>query len=109
MAKFRNDFRKKVFRDNKHLGTLCNDKLNNEMGTRDMEITKKTFKPTTDGTVPKMKVAKKINYDYQPSLYTEETSSEKQQNPVVKKSCLENQRDTSPKISWYSIAFKNSS
>ncbi|KAH3772356.1 hypothetical protein DPMN_173693 [Dreissena polymorpha] len=96
MAKFKNDFRKKLFRDNKHLGTLGADKLLNETGNRDMEITKKTTKPTADSTVPHKKVAKKLTYDYQPSLYTEESSCEKQPTPVVMKSGLENKRYSSP-------------
>ncbi|KAH3784748.1 hypothetical protein DPMN_162715 [Dreissena polymorpha] len=59
MAKFKNDFRRKCFRDNKHLGQLRADQLRNETGTRDMEITKKTPKPAADCNVPKQKVVKK--------------------------------------------------
>ena len=41
IAKFKNDFKRKFFRDNKHLGNLRADQLHNETGTRDMEIMKK--------------------------------------------------------------------
>ncbi|XP_052212698.1 uncharacterized protein LOC127831708 isoform X2 [Dreissena polymorpha] len=96
MAKFKNDFKRKFFRDNKHLGNLRADQLHNETGTRDMEITKKTSKPAADSNVPKKKVVKKSTYGYQPSLYAEEASPEIQPTQVVKNSNDENNRNSSP-------------
>ncbi|KAH3714714.1 hypothetical protein DPMN_057411 [Dreissena polymorpha] len=96
MAKFKNDFKRKFFRDNKHLGDLRADQLHNETGTRDMEITKKTSKHAADSPVPKKKVVKKSTYGYQPSLYAEEASSEIQRTQVVKNSNDENNRNSSP-------------
>ncbi|XP_052228256.1 uncharacterized protein LOC127842668 isoform X3 [Dreissena polymorpha] len=96
VAKFKNDFKRKFFRDNKHLGDLRADQLHNETGTRDMEITKKTTKPAADSTVPKEKVVKKSSYGYQPSLYAEEASSKIQRTQVVKNSNDRNNRNSSP-------------
>ncbi|XP_052226311.1 uncharacterized protein LOC127841494 isoform X11 [Dreissena polymorpha] len=96
VAKFKNDFRRKFFRDNKHLGQLRADQLHNETGTRDMEITKKTSKTAADSTVPKKKVVKQSTYGYQPSLYAEEASSEIRRTQVVKNSNDENSRNSSP-------------
>ena len=96
MAKFKNDFKRKFFRDNKHLGNLRADQLHNETGTRDMEITKKTSKPAADSNVPKKKVVKKSTNGYQPSLYAEEASPEIQRTQVVKKSNAENNWNSSP-------------
>ncbi|XP_052286471.1 uncharacterized protein LOC127882081 isoform X1 [Dreissena polymorpha] len=96
MAKFKNDFRRKFFRDNKHLGQLRADQLHNETGTRDMEITKQMSKPAADSSVPKQKVVKKSTNGYQPSLYAEEASPEIQRTQVVKNSNDENNRNSSP-------------
>ncbi|KAH3784745.1 hypothetical protein DPMN_162712 [Dreissena polymorpha] len=96
VAKFKNDFKRKFFRDNKHLGDLRADQLHNETGSRDMEITKQTSKHAADSPVPKKKVVKKSTYGYQPPLYTEEASSEIQRTQVVKNSNDENKRNSSP-------------
>ncbi|XP_052232853.1 uncharacterized protein LOC127845764 isoform X2 [Dreissena polymorpha] len=96
MAKFKNDFKRKFFRDNKHLGNLRADQLHNETGTRDMEITKQMSKPAADSNVPKKKVVKKSTNGYQPSLYVEEASPEIQRTQVVKNSNNENNRNSSP-------------
>ncbi|XP_052265632.1 uncharacterized protein LOC127868070 [Dreissena polymorpha] len=96
IAKFKNDFKRKFFRDNKHLGQLCADQLHNETGTRDMEITKQMSKPAADSNVPKQKVVKKSTNGYQPSLYAEEASPEIQRTQVVKNSNDKNNRNSLP-------------
>ncbi|KAH3883692.1 hypothetical protein DPMN_007656 [Dreissena polymorpha] len=96
VAKFKNDFQLKFFRDNKHLGNLRADQLHNETGTRDMEITKKTSKHAADSPVHKKKDVKKSTYGYQPSLYAEEASPEIQRTQVVKNSNAENNWNSSP-------------